>query len=406
MHPILVVLLISVFIAYLGVGIITPNMPVYATQLGATGIMLGLIIGAFSVSRGVLQPVVGALSDRSGRKRFLVTGMGLYSACGLLYPLATSAEHLIVIRCIHGAGSAMTIPMAMAIIGDLAPSGQEGRYMGLLNVAMFAGIGGGPLLGGLASDLWGMDSAFYAMSLLSIIATVLVITLLPARSRNAVWQKGEGLLSVFRRMLGNIRVLGILLSRMATMTVMLPTMGFLPILMTRAMGSTGLEIGIVMATRTIINAVGQPPFGRMADRYNKVMLLAVGSLLMTVAMFLVPFARTFQQLIPLFMMLGLGEAVVWPVLGAFAVEEGRTYGQGSMMGVFNMAMSIGMLIGSIVTGFLMDVLGLGFAFFSISLIMLVCTLIACRLILAGENRRLVLEVSMADPDDNGNCGSG
>jgi len=406
MHPILVVLLISVFIAYLGVGIITPNMPVYATQLGATGIMLGLIIGAFSVSRGVLQPVVGALSDRSGRKRFLVVGMGLYSACGLLYPLATTVEHLIVIRCIHGAGSAMTIPMAMAIIGDLAPSGQEGRYMGLLNVAMFAGIGGGPLLGGLASDLWGMDSAFYAMSLLSIIATVLVITLLPARSRNAVWQKGEGLLSVFRRMLGNIRVLGILLSRMATMTVMLPTMGFLPILMTRAMGSTGLEIGIVMATRTIINAVGQPPFGRMADRYNKVMLLAVGSLLMTVAMFLVPFARTFQQLIPLFMMLGLGEAVVWPVLGAFAVEEGRTYGQGSMMGVFNMAMSIGMLIGSIVTGFLMDVLGLGFAFFSISLIMLVCTLIACRLILAGENRRLVLEVSMADPDDNGNCGSG
>ena len=80
-RQILVTLLLSVFIALLGIGIIIPVMPVFATELGANGLALGMIIAAFSVSRGLLQPVVGNLSDRWGRKGFLVTGLFIYGAC-------------------------------------------------------------------------------------------------------------------------------------------------------------------------------------------------------------------------------------------------------------------------------------------------------------------------------------
>jgi DHA1 family multidrug resistance protein-like MFS transporter len=66
----LVILILALFIAVLGVGIIAPIIPIYATDLGATGVTLGLMIAAFSISRGALQPVVGGLSDRQGRKRF------------------------------------------------------------------------------------------------------------------------------------------------------------------------------------------------------------------------------------------------------------------------------------------------------------------------------------------------
>lgn len=130
----MIILLLSVFIALLGIG-----------------------------TRGFCQPVVGSLSDRWGRKGFLIAGLFIYGLVGLVLPEAGSVANLILIRTFHGFGSAMIVPVAMAYVGELAPQGREGRYMGLLNVAIFTGIGGGPMLGGFFADLWGMASAFYAI---------------------------------------------------------------------------------------------------------------------------------------------------------------------------------------------------------------------------------------------------
>ncbi|MFW6122140.1 MAG: MFS transporter, partial [Petrotogales bacterium] len=111
-------------------------------------------------------PIVGSLSDRQGRKRLLEIGLSIYAAVGFTYTLATSVEHLFLIRLFYGAGSAMIVPIVMAYIGDLAPAKQEGKYMGMLNIALFAGIGAGPMLGGVFRDTIGINSTFYAMSAL------------------------------------------------------------------------------------------------------------------------------------------------------------------------------------------------------------------------------------------------
>ena len=367
----LVILLLALFIAVLGVGIIAPIMPIYATDLGATGLTLGLMIAAFSISRAALQPVVGSQSDRHGRKRFLVAGLSLYAVMGLTYTLATSVEHLILIRLFHGVGSAMIMPIAMAYIGDLTPRGQEGRYMGILNIAVFAGISAGPILGGIFLDTIGINPAFYSMSALTAVSLILIITLLPRQRSDREIQSTPGLLTTFRRMLHNNRVVGMLLPRIGTMIVMIPTMGFLPILMADSMGATGIQIGIVISARTIIIAGLQLPFGKMADRYNKVALILTGCTVISAGVFLMPFAADFMQLVWLSVLIGIGEALVWPTLGAIAVEEGHQYGQGSMMGVFNMAMSLGILIGSLVAGSVMDLIGLEYAFYITSIILAV-----------------------------------
>lgn len=178
-RQILGILLLSVMTALFGIGIIVPVMPVFAVSLGASGFALGLIIAAFSISRGILQPIVGSLSDRWGRKGFMVIGLLVYTLVGLVLPEATSITNLILIRAFHGVGSAMIVPVAMAYVSDMAPFGQEGRYMGMLNIAIFVGIGGGPLFGGFFADLWGMASAFYAMAGLSFIAMLLVLFKMP-----------------------------------------------------------------------------------------------------------------------------------------------------------------------------------------------------------------------------------
>jgi DHA1 family multidrug resistance protein-like MFS transporter len=394
----LVILLLALFIAVLGVGIIAPIIPIYATDLGATGVTLGLMIAAFSISRGALQPVVGSLSDRQGRKRFLVAGLSIYAVMGLTYTLATSVEHLILIRLCHGVGSAMIVPIAMAYIGDLTPRGQEGRYMGMLNIALFAGYAGGPLLGGVFRDVTGINSAFYAMSALTAASLGLILTLLPPQRSDRGIQSTPGLLTTLRRMLHNSRVVGMLLPRIGTMIVMIPTLGFLPILMDRLMGATGVEIGIVISARTIVTAGLQFPFGKIADRYNKVALILTGCLVISAGVFLMPFAADFLQLVWLSVVIGMGEALIWPTLGAIAVEEGHRYGQGSMMGVFNMAMSLGVLIGSLVAGSSMDLVGLGYVFYIVSIILAASAVAGGLLIARGGPTRE--EGVSTDSDDS------
>lgn len=380
----LVILLLSVFIALLGIGIIIPIMPVFAAKLGASGFALGMIIASFSITRGLLQPLVGNLSDRFGRKWFLVAGLFIYGLVGLLIPHARSVLDLITIRGFHGVGSAMIVPIAMAYMSYLAPKGEEGRYMGYLNIAIFCGIGCGPLFGGFFNDLWGMASAFNVMAALSFLAFVLVMVKMPVYAQGREHDR-PGLLVSMGRMLRRNRTAGILAARWSTMIMMVPTMAFLPLLMSGWPQVTGLQIGAVIAGRTLINALLQVPFGKLADRWRKLPLLLIGTGVMSAAMLLVPSATTALQMALLYMVLGTGEAVVWPVLGAYASEEGRNhFGHGTMMGVFSLAMSGGVFTGAMLAGWFSDHLGMAWAFYTTALAVTVLTTLASGLIMHGE----------------------
>ncbi|MDA3786307.1 MAG: MFS transporter [Deltaproteobacteria bacterium] len=377
----LIILLLSVFIALLGIGIIVPVMPVFAESLGAGGLTLGIIIAVFSLTRGFCQPVVGNLSDRWGRKGFLISGLFVYGVVGLMMPAATSLGALLLIRALHGMGSAMIVPVAMAYVADLTPVGQEGRYMGMLNIAIFAGIGSGPLIGGFCTDRWGMASAFYLMAALSFVAMTLIILQMPVAPASPIpTGPRPGVIKSLRTMLASQRTSGILLARMATMIVMVPTMALLPLLMHQWFQATGMQIGMVIAARTLVNAVLQTPCGRLADRVDKAKFLRLGCLVISAVMCLVPLAGNFWVLLGLFVILGSGEAIIWPTLGALATEEGRHYGQGSIMGVFNLAMSAGVFIGAIGAGFTSDWLGLNWSFLLIGILVFALSLFATRLI--------------------------
>jgi DHA1 family multidrug resistance protein-like MFS transporter len=73
-HKIFGILFFSLFVTVTGVGIVVPLLPVYAHDLGASGFYIGLIFGAFSLSRTLFLPYFGRLSDRKGRKRIILPG--------------------------------------------------------------------------------------------------------------------------------------------------------------------------------------------------------------------------------------------------------------------------------------------------------------------------------------------
>jgi MFS transporter, DHA1 family, multidrug resistance protein len=381
---ILLTVLSAIFITYVGMGIIVPIVPIYASELGATGFALGVIMAGFALSGGLLQPFVGGLSDRHGKKGFLIAGLIIFALTGYAYTLAASVTHLVIIRVLHGAGSAMIIPMAMAYMSEISTGSKIGKHMGMLNISIFAGIGAGPILGGIFLDLWGRNSAFYAMALLSLLPAVLVGIFLPGRAGRATVDSTGPMLAVFRRMLRSRRVIGILLSRMATMIIMVPTFAFLPILMKNYMSASGIEIGMVIASRTIVNAVFQLPFGHLADRWNKNRLLFTGSMLISIGILSVPFAGGLITLVLIFALIGLGEAISWPAMGVLAAEEGREFGQGAMMGVFNTSMSAGLFVGAMGVGALVDLLGVAWSFYIVALILFLSTIASMIMISPGR----------------------
>ncbi len=381
-------LLLSIFIALLGVGVMVPILPVYAESLGAGGFALGMVVAVFSISRGLIMPYVGVLSDSIGKKQFLIAGLLIYACVGLLIPMAKEIPYLLLIRFFHGVGSAMIVPIATAYISALSPTGFEGRYMSYLNIAIFSGMGCGPIVGGIIYDIFGFQRVFYSMAFMSIIACLLIIKNLPGHKLEQK-KKPVRVLGCLLTMLRNRKTLGILIIRYATMTIIVPSMTFLPLLLTSYHESSGSLVGIIIACRTFVNAALQIPCGKLADKYDKLTLLLTGVTIMTLALIAIPSTSSILMIGLAYSILGTGEAIFWPVLGAYAtIEARRNYGHGAMMGVLNLSMSAGVLSGAILTGFSMDMLGIHWSFYSPAIFIAAATIIGALMIHGCETEEL------------------
>jgi len=169
----------SIFAAILGLSIISPILPIIAEDLRVTGVWMGMIFSGFAISRAIVMPIMGGLSDKYGRKIFIASGLLLLAVISLLYLLAHNVYTLTAVRLLNGLAAGMIIPVAMAYAGEVAQEGKEGRAMGTFMMMYFLGVGVGPLLGGILWHLFGMTSVFYAMSGISVIALLLVLPFLP-----------------------------------------------------------------------------------------------------------------------------------------------------------------------------------------------------------------------------------
>jgi DHA1 family multidrug resistance protein-like MFS transporter len=357
---IFVVLFIAVFAAMLGIGIIAPLMAIYAVNLKASGIWLGVIFSAFSLSRGILMPVVGKMSDTHGRKNLLLIGLFIYSLSSFGYVWSDTIPKLIEVRLIHGIASAMVVPIAMAYVGDISPKGKEGTFMGTFNSSMFLGMGMGPFIGGVINDMAGMDNVFYVMGLLSLFSFLLILAMLP--ESGAVGKGKKAVSATFREMFRNDVVKGLFLYRAVNTIGIGAILAFLPIL-ADLMEISSSRIGIILSLNIVLLALLQRPFGKLADRRTKTPLIISGSILAALALFLMPFASGFYSLLFLSLVMGIGSAISIPAATAITVILGKKYGMGGIMGIFNTGMSVGMVLSPVLSGVVMDTLGLNYVFY-------------------------------------------
>ncbi|MFB0558035.1 MAG: MFS transporter [Candidatus Bathyarchaeia archaeon] len=354
------VLLLCVFIAMIGLGIISPIIPNYASSMGATGLMIGLIYSSFSLSRAVLQAPMGRLSDSVSKKKIIIVGLTAYTVTSILYTRASSPEMLIYVRLFHGVGSAMVMPVAMAYAMELTPKGKEGRYMGYLNTAIFAGYGAGPMLGGFLYENYSANMAFNAMSVMVFLSLVVTAALVPDEMRLGL-HRGRVEISL-RSILANKKLSGTFVYRMVNALGRGTIMGFLPLFAVQVLGISGTLVGLILSFGIFANALLQTPMGALADRYNKNLLLIAGGLVSSLGYFYMIHAGNSVELFLSRLVISAGGALSIPALTAIVAEEGKMLGSGSTVGIYNTAMSLGQIVGPVFTGFLLDRYGMGAVF--------------------------------------------
>lgn len=355
-------LFFALFTVVTGVGIVVPLLPVYAHDLGASGLYIGLIFGAFSLSRTVLLPYFGRQSDRRGRRPFIVGGLAAYAAISVAFMLSRSVPALIGIRFVQGMASAMMMPVIQAYAGDITPSGREGQTMGLFNMAMFLGLSLGPVLGGLINDRFSLAAAFGTMGLLSLAAFLLCLVLLPPTRSERVMRQGV-VPAAWRTLLRDRGILGLFFFRFSHAASIGIVWGFLPVMAARDFDLSSATIGLLVMLGVLVSGLMHVPMGMVADRFGKRRLMVAGGTLIAASLVWFYLATATRDLFGASLAIGVGGGVAMPALMALAVQKGnRAESMGSVMSLITMAHSLGMLAGALLAGVLMDLFSLRTAY--------------------------------------------
>ncbi len=181
-RQILSVLCISLVVVVMAVSSLNVAIPSIVEGLGASSTETLWIVEAYAlVFAGVLLPA-GALGDRFGRKRMLITGLTIFATMALIAGLSGDATQLIAARAVMGIGAALIMPSTLSIVTNVFPPHERGKA--IATWAGFAGAGGalGPLLSGLILKFWGREhwgAVFFVNIPLTLVLIYLVLRTVP-----------------------------------------------------------------------------------------------------------------------------------------------------------------------------------------------------------------------------------
>jgi DHA1 family tetracycline resistance protein-like MFS transporter len=175
-RPLLVIFL-TVFVNLVGFGIIIPLLPFYAETFGASPVVIGLLFAAFSLAQLVAAPVLGALSDRFGRRPVLIFSLVGTVISFAMLAVAQSLAMLFAARVIDGL-SGGNITIARAYIADVTEPSERAKAFGFLGAAFGLGFIVGPGLAGLFAHI-SYTAPIWAAAAVTLVATAMAWLWLP-----------------------------------------------------------------------------------------------------------------------------------------------------------------------------------------------------------------------------------
>lgn len=150
-RTVLVGLMLAIFLGALDQTIVAVSLPAISAGFGDFD-LLAWVISGYMVAMTISMPIYGKLGDLYGRRVLILFAIGLFTAASLLCGAAQSMEQLVIARVLQGIGAGGMMSVSQAIIGDIVPPRERGRYQGYFSSMYAIASIAGPVLGGLLTE--------------------------------------------------------------------------------------------------------------------------------------------------------------------------------------------------------------------------------------------------------------
>jgi EmrB/QacA subfamily drug resistance transporter len=395
----------ALFMIMLDNTVVNVALPSIQRDLGASISGLEWTINGYTLSFAVLLATGGRLGDIFGRRRMFLFGVVIFALSSATAGLAQGATDLVISRVVQGVGAALMMPGTLSIITDALPAHERGKAMGTWAGVSALALAVGPVLGGFLTEHVSWRAIFYlnipvavgavtatifavresrdttvgrevdylGVATLTGALTALVLALVEGNS----WGWGSpaivGLLAgavlgaiafvqvelrvkapmVEFRFFANRNFLGAVVVALIITFAMMGVFFFLALYMQDILRYSPLEAGVRFLPSTLMIVGLAPVAGRLADRFGPRWLIVAGLSILTLSLYSftgIAVDSTYLDLLPGFMLLGIGIALTMSPMTSAAMNAVSVQKAGIASGVLSMFRMVGGSLGVAVTG--------------------------------------------------------
>jgi multidrug resistance protein len=375
----LTALIITAFVDMVGLLMIIPLMPYYARTLGASALMVAVLMSSFTAAQLLSAPFWGRVSDRYGRRPALLFGLGAAAIAYVVFAYANTLWLLLLSRVVQGAGGGTT-GVVQAYVADAVEPEERAKALGWISAATNVGVALGPPVGSFALKLLNVHGPGLIAATLCLLNIAFAWRFL-SESRDMVEARGVprkagASLAAVKHVFTHskeaaprlIWVYAIAIGAFQGITAILA------LFLADKFNVTADRIWVIftfMGTISVITRAGI--LGKAVDRWGEVRLSHIGLTMLALGLGAFPFMPTYLTLYVAVTMIPLGTAFTFPCVTSMLSRVINRNERGLYMGVQQTFGGLARVVVPLVAGFTYDHFGHSIPFV-VSSILVICGL--------------------------------
>lgn len=349
----------AAFVAFTGFYLLIPVLPLFIESLGGSTTDIGLVVGSFTVSSFAIRLFAGPRLDAQGRRGVLLAGLATFAVGVCLLLPATSVLTLVLVRILQGLGWGALNTAANTLVADLAPANRRGEAMAIFGAVINLAMAIGPALGIALTLTAGFGAVFVSGGILAVIALAVAMPIGETRQQPHSGQTATT--NARTHQFFNRDALQPSVTMFLITLTFGATMPFLPVY-------AGAEtVGIFYVAYSIVLLVSRPITGRMSDVLGRKAVLAPSIVVASAGVLALSISNQLPIVLTTAVLYGIGFGAVFPSLSALTVDLCAVHQRGTAMATLTAAFDLGVAVGSVGFGLIIDAAGYQAGFISAAL---------------------------------------